>query len=106
MEPSPWESRKFFVTGANGQLGRTLVKEICKEVGKDRVVATDLGEMRFDFPCRYEKLDVTDSDRFSKLVKESKSDTILHLAAILSAVGEKDPQKATKVNVNSTITAV
>jgi len=72
-------------------MGRMLVKELCKEVGKERVFASDLGDMKFDFPCRYEKLDVTDGDKFRKLVEESKSDTILHLAAILSAVGEKNP---------------
>jgi nucleoside-diphosphate-sugar epimerase len=105
-EPTPWQDRKFFVTGANGQLGRMLVKQLCKEVGKERVFATDLGDAKFDFPCRYETLDVTDGDRFKRLVEESKSDTILHLAAILSAVGEKNPQRALDVNVKSTISAV
>jgi FlaA1/EpsC-like NDP-sugar epimerase len=44
-EQTPWKDRKFFVTGANGQIGRLLIKELCKEVGKERVFATDLNEM-------------------------------------------------------------
>ena len=60
VEQAEWKDRRFFITGANGQLGRMIVKQLCNELGADRVVASDLGEMRFDFPCKYETLDVTD----------------------------------------------
>ena len=83
-----------------------MVKQLIKEVGKERVFATDLQDNTFNFPCRFEKLDVSDGDRFRKLVEESKSDTILHMAAILSAAGEKNPAKALDVNVKSTIAAM
>ena len=43
---------------------------------------------------------------FRKYVEESQSDTIVHLAAILSAVGEKKPMLALNVNVYSTIYAM
>jgi nucleoside-diphosphate-sugar epimerase len=49
---------------------------------------------------------VTDGEKFRKYVEESKSDTVIHLAAILSALGEKNPQRALDVNVKSTICAI
>ena len=41
-----------------------------------------------------------------KIVKENKIDYIVHLAAILSAAGELYPDKALKVNIQGTITAL
>jgi len=49
--------------------------------------------------CAYEQLDVTDYNKYEKIVKEHKIDYILHLAAILSALGEKHPELAYDVNV-------
>ena len=52
-----------------------------------------------NLPCRYEQLDVTDFKRYDEIVAEHKVDYIVHLAAILSALGERFPDRATNVNV-------
>ena len=65
-----------------------------------------MNDNQFDFPCRFEKLDVTDGEKYRKYVHESNSDTIVHLAAILSALGEKNPQKALDINIKSTMHAI
>jgi nucleoside-diphosphate-sugar epimerase len=51
-------------------------------------------------------LDITEEDKFVKIVKDNKIDYIVHLAAILSATGELYPDKALKVNVGGTISAL
>src|SRR5690606_31674389 len=48
----------------------------------------------------FEILDVTDGKGLSELVRKYKVNTIIHLAAILSAVGEKNPQRAWDINMN------
>jgi len=58
-----------------------------------------VSEQKFDFPCRYERLDVCDADKYNKLVKDNKINYIVHLAGILSALGEMKPDLAVDVNV-------
>ena len=53
-----------------------------------------------DISCKYYKLDVTDYKTYKKVVQEEEIDYILHLAAILSSLGEKYPDLAYDVNVN------
>ena len=76
-----------------------MVRALCKELGPENVIATDVAEQKFDFPCRYESLDVCDDDKYSKLVKDNKINYIVHLAGILSALGERHPDLAIDVNV-------
>ena len=45
-------------------------------------------------------------DKYERLVKENKIDYIVHLAAILSALGEKFPDRAATVNVDGAINAL
>ena len=70
-----------------------------KELGADKVIATDLIEQDDTIGCRYEQLDVCDAAKYHKLVKDNKVDYIIHLAGILSSLGEKHPQLAFDVNV-------
>ena len=48
----------------------------------------------------FEVLDVTDRAAISQVIERNNLDTIFHLAAVLSAAGEQDPQGAWDVNVN------
>lgn len=50
---------------------------------------------------RYERLDCMDKDRVEGLIRNFKPQQVIHLAAILSASGEKNPQLAYRVNVDS-----
>ena len=66
------------------------------------MVASDLADSDPSVPCKYEKLDVTDRARYEQLVKDHKIDYIVHLAAIISSLGEKNFDLAYDINVNAT----
>ena len=83
-----------------------LVRALCKELGPDRVIATDLEKQKFDFPCRFEQLDICDGDKYRSLVEKNKVNYIVHLAGILSALGERKPDLAIDVNVFGAINAL
>jgi len=63
----------------------------------DSVVATDINAFAGDGPFSY--LDVTDAAAMDKIIVEHRVVTVIHLASLLSAVGEKNPKLAQKVNV-------
>lgn len=94
---------KILIIGAAGQLGSELTKSLSELYGNDQVIATDLLETaraKFNF-CRFEVLDVMDKAALRKLVKEEKISQIYHLAAVLSATGEKNPLFAWNLNMES-----
>lgn len=83
-----------------------LVKALCKEVGNDNVIACDVSDKKVNLPCKQEQLDVCDFEKYEKIVKDNKIDYIVHLAAILSALGEKFPDRAATVNVDGAVNAL
>jgi len=94
---------KILVIGAAGQLGSELTSSLADQFGEDKVIATDLRATAFEqFPfCRFEVLDVMDKDALGALVMKEKVTQIYHLAAVLSATGERNPQFAWQLNMNS-----
>ena len=79
---------------------------MCEELGAENIIASDLSEQKFDFPCKYEQLDVVDEQKYMNLVKTNKVNYIVHLAGILSALGEQKPDLAVDVNVLGVINAM
>jgi threonine 3-dehydrogenase len=94
--------KRFLITGSNGQIGTTLVPLLSAKYGVQNVIATDLKAPQNKFPCKFTPLDVTNMKKYEKIVSEFKINYIIHLASILSAVGEKNPQKAKAVNNGGT----
>ena len=94
---------KILVIGAAGQLGSELTRSLADQFGGDQVIATDLratASEQFPF-CRFEVLDVMDKEALGALVKKEKVTQIYHLAAVLSATGERNPQFAWQLNMDS-----
>lgn len=94
--------KKILITGAFGQIGTEISRKLQQEYGKTNVVVSGLEHSIKD--CELdgiiEALDVTDGNQVMDVVKKHQVDSIIHLAAILSAVGEKYPQKLWDVNMN------
>lgn len=94
---------RILVTGAVGQIGSELTMALRERHGGENVVAaghkTEPGpELRDSGPFVY--IYVTRRETIEEVVDKYEIDTIYHMAAILSATGEKNPQLAWKVNVD------
>ena len=95
---------KILVIGAFGQLGSELTDGLRKKFGETNVVASDL---RSDHPKAsegiFEQLDVTDAGRLAEIVEKYEITQIYHLAALLSSVGEGNPQLAWRINMDGLV---
>lgn len=89
--------KKALVLGAGGQIGSDLCDAIAKRYGKDQLIQSDVKEIETDY--HFEKIDVLDQQRIYEVAKKHQVDTIINLAAILSGVGEKNPQLLWKINM-------
>jgi nucleoside-diphosphate-sugar epimerase len=96
---------KVLVTGAMGQIGSELTLALRERYGHDNVLATDVrtieGPLAETGPCA--KLDVTDPVMLKGILERYGINTVYHLAAILSATGEKNPGLCWRVNMDGTL---
>ncbi|QQY80554.1 nucleoside-diphosphate-sugar epimerase [Keratinibaculum paraultunense] len=96
--------RKILVTGALGQIGSELTMLLREIYGNDNVIASSRrkkeGHEELMESGVFEVLDITDGKKLAEVVKKHKVNTIINLAAILSAVGEQNPQQAWNININ------
>ena len=101
--------KKIMITGALGQIGTELVVKCRGLYGNDNVLATDIrepeaGSAIADGP--FEILDVTDKNKMTEIVESFKPDTLMHMAALLSATAEKNPQFAWDLNMGGLLNAL
>ena len=94
--------KTILVTGALGQIGSELVMYLRKQYGNDHVIASDV--VKKDMPHvvesgPFEQLDVLDALKTADVCKKYRVDTVIHLAALLSAVAERKPQLAFDINI-------
>lgn len=101
--------KRIMITGALGQIGTELTLKLREIYGVDNVLATDLrrpeeGAKVLEGP--FEALDVTDAERMDKLAADFKADTLMHMAALLSATAEKNPIFAWNLNMGGLLNAL
>jgi nucleoside-diphosphate-sugar epimerase len=92
---------KILVIGAGGQLGTELTKVLAEKYGNESIIATDFQESarsKFSY-CNFQTLNVLDKVELENIVKKDGVSQIYHLAAILSAAGEKNPIQAWDLNM-------
>ena len=92
---------KILVIGAGGQLGTELTKVLAEKYGNELIIATDFQESarsKFSY-CNFQTLNVLDKVELENIVKKDGVSQIYHLAAILSAAGEKNPIQAWDLNM-------
>jgi nucleoside-diphosphate-sugar epimerase len=93
---------KILVIGASGQIGIELVMKLREQRGVENVVASDIRES--DAPelkeGPYEILNTLDKNQLSEVFKKYGISEVYQLAALLSATGEKFPEKAWDLNMN------
>lgn len=90
---------RILIIGANGQIGTELASELAKLHGNDAVITSDLSPQGRVPTLKHEMLDVTDAGALTTIVKRHKITQIYHLAAALSANGEKHPMWAWDLNM-------
>lgn len=101
--------KKILVTGSLGQIGSELVTHLRNMYGNDNVVATDIRKVEGNAVVEggpFETLDVLEAQKMSDLVKKYNCDTIIHLAALLSAVAEAKPKLAWDINMGGLCNAL
>ena len=94
---------KILVTGATGQIGSELMPHLREKFPKAEIIAANLPNNKVVNQNLDEvfvvQLDVSDMSSLRQLMNVHKPEVIYHLAGILSATGERDPQIAWNTNV-------
>ncbi len=95
--------RKILVTGSLGQIGTELLVALREQYGTDNVIASDVvrkeEQKEIIESGPFEIVDVVDPNSVLEVVQKYNVNTIFNLAALLSAVGEKKPDKCWNINM-------
>ena len=94
---------KVLITGANGFVGRWLVKTLTD--AKHSVIATDLDEPQtLEGTSQTAALDITDPISVTAIMREEQPDACIHLAALAFVPdGENNPSSMMNINLNGTL---
>lgn len=94
--------KKVLITGAFGQIGSELTLKMRERYGDNNVIASG---RRLNGPEEimeggpFELIEISDAKRIAEVVKKHDINHIVHLASLLSAVGEDKPDLAWHVNM-------
>ena len=96
------------VTGANGEIGRSLLQTLARHGGYDAVTLdlTPLPDSMRSLVAASYAGNIMDRFLLDQLAAHHEVDMVFHLAALLSTRGERDPELAHQVNVEGTLNAL
>ncbi len=95
---------KILIIGAGGQIGTELTSHLRKEYGEKNVIASDIRATLHDDLMEggpFIRMDAMDSRQVYQVIQKEKVKQVYFLAAILSAVCEKNPEMAWDINMGT-----
>jgi nucleoside-diphosphate-sugar epimerase len=100
--------KKILITGALGQIGSELTGKLREIYGRDNVIATDIRKTDSEAAANgpFEILDVMDAKSMGEIANKYNVDTIMHMAALLSATAETKPVFAWNLNMGGLMNAL
>lgn len=99
--------KKALVIGCLGQIGTELVAQLARQYGPRNVLATDIREAPQGLlGTPFCTLNALDAPALERIVEENSITDVYHLSAMLSAVGEKKPMDAWRLNMDSLLSVL
>ena len=102
----PIREKIILITGANGEVGHGLIRQLYEMQDTSEVVVLDLSGLDDALTPMVNRVitgDILDNELINLLLNEYEIDMIVHLAALLSTHSEFNPESAHRVNVQGTI---
>jgi nucleoside-diphosphate-sugar epimerase len=99
--------KKILISGALGQVGSEIALALRELYGNENVILVDIRDnVNVDLISKgpFYIADCRDREKLSTIIKNHQIDTIIHLAAILSAKAEQNPVRAWDININGLTT--
>lgn len=94
---------RILITGSNGQVGSEII-EYLRKTTDCTILATDITQPKEQVEgVQFEYMDVKERVLVESVFRKFKPEHVYHLAAILSATGEKDPVITHNVNTTGTM---
>ena len=92
---------KKLVIGSSGQIGVELIEQLAKDFGPNQVIAADIKLVSEGktLGVEYITLDVLDKEKLFEIIKQHNISEVYLLAAMLSAIAEKNSQLAWDLNM-------
>jgi nucleoside-diphosphate-sugar epimerase len=94
-------TERILIIGANGQIGSELAEALATRHGAENIITSDIAATGRVPGSPYQVLDVMDHAALDKAVEQHRVTQIYHLAAMLSATGERYPLAAWRLNMDS-----
>lgn len=94
---------KILILGASGQIGTELTLKLRQIYGNSFVVASDIRNGNYEVmeSGPFEIVDATDKKELMKVIQKHGIKEVYLLVAMLSAIAEKNPQKAWELNMKT-----
>jgi nucleoside-diphosphate-sugar epimerase len=96
-------AQTFLIIGSSGQIGTELVLRLRAIYGDENVIASDIRKGNYEVmeSGPFELLDVTIKEDIIEVIKKYKIKQVYLMAAMLSAIAERNPRKAWELNMRS-----